>query len=148
MVNKNMTSQEKKEYLKKYNNPIGEIESITMRRDGLYNISGQKLSGMPSGMSKSPDKITDYLSDILAMEEKFQEKESRISKLINKSILDAISNLENSIERKVLTLKYIYGLGWDKVIETMRYSKTQTLKYHGDALQNLIIDCVDEKEPV
>lgn len=148
MVNINMTSQEKKEYLKKYNNAMCEIESIAMRRDGLYNIAGQKLSGMPGSMGIFSDKLADYLADIVSMEERFHEKESAKSKLVNKSILDAISNLENSIERKVLTLKYIYGLDWNKVIETMRYSKTQTLEYHGRALQNLIIDCVEEKEPV
>lgn len=74
------------------------------------------------------------------------EKMSKLSYLhhnLKKQLSMIISNLENTIEQKVLILRYLDYLTWDDIGKKTNYSVSAIRKIHNKAIDNLILP--DEK---
>lgn len=51
--------------------------------------------------------------------------------------LDLINSLDNELQRKVLIERYYNGFSWDKVADTLVYSRKYLYKVHKQALERL-----------
>lgn len=51
--------------------------------------------------------------------------------------LDLINSLNNELQRKVLIERYYNGFSWDKVADTLGYSRKYLYKVHKQALEQL-----------
>lgn len=51
--------------------------------------------------------------------------------------LDLINSLDNALQRKVLIERYSHGHNWDKVTDTLGYSRKYLCKVHKQALDQL-----------
>lgn len=135
-----MNNFEKKEYLKKYIPAISQLETIQTRREKACNISGQKLTDMPTSHGAVGDKMAETICELVSMEDKFFEKELQKYQDIIGNVLTAIYALENMIEKQIMTLKYIHGMDWKDVNVKMGYEERQIRRYHSMALQNIEIN--------
>ncbi|MDD3212093.1 MAG: hypothetical protein PHY64_00335 [Eubacteriales bacterium] len=48
-----------------------------------------------------------------------------------------IEQLKDERQKLVLTYRYIKGMGWDEIMDTMHYQRTQVWKLHGEALEEV-----------
>ena len=87
--------------------------------------------GMPKGSQQSD--LSDYVA---AMEEQIDRlKQERLERARTRDQIDlAIRRMENPDERRVLRLRYLWGLGWKEIGEKMGYSREGAIKLHGRAL--------------
>ncbi|WP_257235508.1 helix-turn-helix transcriptional regulator [Streptococcus macedonicus] len=51
--------------------------------------------------------------------------------------LDLINSLDNELQRRVLIERYSHGHNWDKVADTLGYSRKYLCKVHKQALDQL-----------
>ena len=51
--------------------------------------------------------------------------------------IDLINNLDNELQRKALIERYYNGFSWDKVADTLGYSRKYLYKIHKQALEQL-----------
>ena len=51
--------------------------------------------------------------------------------------LDLINSLDNELQRKALIERYYNGFSWDKVADTLGYSRKYLYKIHKQALEQL-----------
>jgi DNA-directed RNA polymerase specialized sigma subunit len=134
-----MTIQEKKEYLRMYIPIMSQIEMMEMRRQKMYNISGQKLSLTSSSRGVVGDRLAESLCDVISMEEEFFEKDIKEYIKTISTILTAINALKDIIEKQILTLRYIDGMKWVEIYIKMGYKERQVHQHHSRALKNIEI---------
>ena len=48
-----------------------------------------------------------------------------------------ISRIEDSRQRRLLTLRYLEGMSWEQIGRDMRYERTQVHRIHSDALKEI-----------
>lgn len=97
--------------------------NITMR---IKPISVQNGSAVYDRMAEDACKVVD------ATEQLWNEKEKANAVLTE--VLQAINSVQDEMQKTVLTLRYVEGLGWTDIQEKISYERTQTLVIHGRAL--------------
>lgn len=134
-----MNKEEKKNYLKGYQNACIRIlnlqEQLEEMQEAVRSIEGRQLTDMPKAKNKKRD-----LSDLFVKIEVFQEKiDDAIHCSIEKcmEIEDAVMNLEDAREARVLRLRYIKFMKWEEIQEEMCYSVKQIQRIHEKAITHL-----------
>ena len=132
-----------KEQLREYQNIKREAEQLqTMIEEleaPLYSPKSQQLTGMPHAPARG--NATENMADKhLELLERYRAKlrELNTARLL---IEDAIDSLE-SVDRRLLRLRYIEGLTWEAVCVLTDYSWRQVHRRHAKALEKL-----KEKKP-
>ena len=97
--------------------------SITVR---LKPISVQNGNAVYDQMAEEVCKIADITIELREEAEKAWE--------VLAEILKAIDAVPDEMQKTVLTLRYVEGLGWTEIQEKINYERTQTLVLHGRAL--------------
>ncbi len=64
--------------------------------------------------------------------ERIAQEESKLQ-----ADLDLINSLDNELQRKALIERYYNGFSWDKVADTLGYSREYLYKIHKQALEQL-----------
>lgn len=142
-----MTNQDKKAYLRQYSAADGEINDLLRRKDEtmarLTRVT-PTYSGMPGGGGDG-DKYTNGVAKIIELEE---EIDRRTDALVDKrrEIERCIDATPDAAERRLLKLRYIDGMKWERIALEMSYTQRQVLRIHGNALENLhivqdVIEC-------
>ena len=132
-----------KEQLREYQNIKREAEQLqTMIEEleaPLYSPKSQQLTGMPHAPARgnASENMADKHLELL---DRYRAKlrELNTARLL---IEDAIDCLE-SVDRRLLRLRYIDGLTWEAVCVLMDYSWRQVHRRHAKALEKL-----KEKKP-
>lgn len=129
----------KKEYLMSYRIACRRIDNLKEQLESLREVEqsakSQQVSDMPRGGTGQQD-----LSALMARLEELRTKindEIIESQKIRIDIEETISGIEDSMEQKVLRLKYIAGLKWKEISKRIDYSYRQTLNIHEKALKKL-----------
>ena len=127
-----MNKEEKKNYLKGYQNACIRIlnlqEQLEEMQEAVRSIEGRQLTDMPKAKNKKRD-----LSDL------FEKIDDAIHCSIEKcmEIEDAVMNLEDAREARVLRLRYIKFMKWEEIQEEMCYSVKQIQRIHEKAITHL-----------
>lgn len=129
-------NDKKKEFLRRYRECERREQEILeeiqrLRMDQMFPSSVN--DGMPKGSQQSD--LSDY---VVSMERQIGRlKRERLKKARTREQIDlAIRRMENPDERRVLRLRYLWGLKWEEVAVKMNYSWKQIHRLHGSALDN------------
>ena len=147
-----MKSQEKKEYLKRYQEASARVtylsEEMCRIRSEACKIS-PVLSDMPSGRSCVNSKIEQAVERLDACAAEL-EQEVRAMEQAMSEIRAAIVSVPDETLRQLLELRYINGLKWWEIAERLSYSDEakNVYKLHGKALHLLKLDTELHHKPV
>ncbi|MCM1245928.1 MAG: hypothetical protein NC293_09840 [Roseburia sp.] len=131
--------EEKKKYLTSYLRACRRIDNLKEQLSSLQEVEQcaktQRLSAMPKGGSGQ--------QDLAVLMERLEELRTKIHKKILEAqkirldIEDTISGIEDDVEQKVLRLRYIEGLMWEKIGLETGYNERQARRIHKKAIKNL-----------
>jgi len=129
----------KKSYLRGYRMHGRRIKRIELENDEIWNLKMYPCvnnDGMPHGSGQGD--LSSYAAELHEKEEMlYQEGVEQVKAY--KDISWRIQQLENEDERDVLFYRYIKGMNWWKIAESMQFSERQVFRIHGKALANLKI---------
>ena len=133
-----MTNQEKKAYLLRYRTADAEINDMLREKERIMSRLTRmtsSISGMPHGGGES-DKLTDGVSKLIDLD---KEIDGRVDALVDfrREIEGKISALDSDMQRRLLKLRYIDGMTWERVAVEMGYERRQICRIHGYALMSL-----------
>lgn len=136
-----MTNQEKKAYLMRYRTADAEINDMLREKDRIMSRLTRmtaSISGMPQGVGES-DKLTDGVSKLVELDNEIDARVDVLVKL-RREIEGKIGSLDSDTQRRLLTLRYINGMTWERVSVEMRFDLRWVYRVHGIALANLTIE--------
>lgn len=133
-----MTNQEKKAYLLRYRTADAEINDMLREKERIMSRLTRmtsSISGMPHGGGES-DKLTDGVGKLVELD---KEIDARVDGLVElrREIEGKISALDSDMQRRLLKLRYIDGMTWERVAVEMGYERRQICRIHGYALMSL-----------
>ena len=83
--------------------------------------------------SGASDRMGATVAKIVDMEQGLADEAQEVSTILNE-VLAAIRAVHDETQRAVLTMRYVEGLGWQKIAEQIHYEERQTYAIHGRAL--------------
>lgn len=129
----------KKSYLRGYRMHGRRIKRIELEIDEIRNLKmypSVNNDWMPHGSGQGD--LSSYAAELHEKEEMlYQEGVEQVKAY--KDISWRIQQLENEDERDVLFYRYIKGMNWWEIAESMQFSERQVFRIHGKALANLKI---------
>lgn len=124
-------------YLKQYTAIIEERKELMQSYEEviskLTTIAAQVISDMPRTGHDNPDKIGNNIVHIEKLE-KILEKNLKETLRIRIDIELIINQLEDSVHRRLMRLRYIRGLNFENISVIMNYSWRHTHRLHNEAL--------------
>ena len=130
-----MTSQEKKEFLSRYLEVLAEEKDIR-EEIAYWESKAQKVtaswSAVPSG-GKGSDKVQMGAIKVAELRESLMDKINQLA-AVRIEIERAIGTVQDDTQRRLLRLRYIKGIGFNKIAEEMNYGERQIQRIHGKAL--------------
>lgn len=136
-----MTNQEKKAYLLKYRDADREINDLLLEKEKtmarLTKITAT-ISDMPKGGGDT-DKMTSGVDKLISLD---KEIDAKVDALVDfrREIVRYISKLDSDNQKRVLRLRYVDGMKWDRIAVEMGYEIRQITRIHGYALANLNLE--------
>lgn len=135
-----MTNQDKIAWLRRYREAVAEqdrlMDEIKSWRSLAERVS-PALSCLPRG-SGGPGRMISAVEHINALEAELAEQiVERVS--TRREIGQAIDRVPDNRLSRLLRLRYIEGLTWERVAVEMDYSYMQVCRLHGKALD--VIEC-------
>jgi DNA-directed RNA polymerase specialized sigma subunit len=128
-----MTKKELKQYIWIQDN-IKYLEDKLEELKTTAANTNTKLSDMPKG-SPSKDSLANIVCKIVEVQEKVnKEVEKGYQKM--KEIEKSIENLDER-EKRLIRLRYIKGLKWEKICVEMNYSWRQIHRLHAGILKEI-----------
>ena len=121
--------------LLRYQDLKAESQQILREIDRLADPRGVQIDGMPRGPA-GRDAMTGIVAKRLSLRRKY---EAKLADLIaaQAEIEELIDGLEPR-ERRLMRLRYIDGLKWEKVCVEMGYEWAQTHRLHSGILDALL----------
>lgn len=96
----------------------------------------EKIGSNPNRNTDAP--FTVWILKKIDAERELKELEESIKK-VKSEIESAIAKLDNVDYQKILTYRYIDGLTWREIGESMYLSKSSVYRWHDDAVEKLEI---------
>ena len=133
-------NERKKAYLRQYKHARDrcediELEITRLRLDKMF--PSPLFDGMPHGTAGGD--LSGYAATLDNMIEKL--KRERYKKITTQqNIMATIDTLEDEDEKRVLRLRYIGLLSWEKIALRMNYAERQIYYIHGHALEHLRVN--------
>lgn len=128
----------KKNYLRgyrKHSEKIKRIEAEIEEIRGMKLYPSMKADGMPHGSGGTGD-LSGWAARLQEMEEELYGEGVEQVKAYNR-ISHRIKQLDNEDERDVLFYRYIKGMEWWQIAQTMDFSERWIYELHGSALKKL-----------
>lgn len=135
-----MTSQEKKQYLLKYQHLTQEVDRLSDERAQVL-ARAQKITPTLSDMPKSQsgaNRLELAVEDIVENADKLAEKIREMLRT-KEEIEQVIDSLEDDTLRRLMKYRYINGMTWELIAVKMNYTYQWVWELHGKALRNLQI---------
>lgn len=127
------------EWLSEFENAIDVMDEAREAISTISVLSSVTLDNMPSGSGEVND-LARKVSGLLSKTAKAFDVDGKVLKTAV-SIMEAISELENPIERRVLTKRYLRMRTWERIGEEMGYSPRHLKRIHDAAIDHLVIPC-------
>lgn len=135
-----MTNQEKKAYLMRYRAADNEINDLLREKERIMarlTKMTSSVSDMPHGPHQ-PDKLTDGVAAIIELDAEIDRKVDELCEMRQK-IIKQIDSIGDDKQRRVLKLRYISGMKWERIAIEMHYDRMQIWRIHGDALSSMML---------
>ena len=132
-------NEQKKEYLRSYKDHVRRVnrisEEIKELREMMMSTKAINYDGMPHGSGGQGDLSGEVARIQGLIDELKRERGLRI--MTYQDIARRIKKLRSRNEDDVLFYRYIKGMEWYEIAETMSYSERQIHRIHGKALAHL-----------
>ena len=129
-----------KEELNKYTETKREIEIIEDKIEYLKekktSIKSMVITDMPRGSNSENDRRGILLGEIEELINIYNEKQIRLIKQQIK-IEEAISILDDPIDRNIMRLRYLEGMKWEKICVEVNYRWAQVHRHHKSILEKI-----------
>ena len=129
-----------KEELNKYMETKREIEIIEDKIEYLKekktSIKSMVITDMPRGSNSENDRLGILLGEIEELINIYNEKQIRLIKQQIK-IEEAISILDDPIDRNIMRLRYLEGMKWEKICVEVNYRWAQVHRHHKSILEKI-----------
>ena len=129
-----------KEELNKYTETKREIEIIEDKIEYLKekktSIKSMVITDMPRGSNSENDRLGILLGEIEELINIYNEKQIRLIKQQIK-IEEAISILDDPIDRNIMRLRYLEGMKWEKICVEVNYRWAQVHRHHKKILEKI-----------
>ena len=129
-----------KEELNKYTETKREIEIIEDKIEYLKekktSIKSMVITDMPRGSNSENDRLGILLGEIEELINIYNEKQIRLIKQQIK-IEEAISILDDPIDRNIMRLRYLEGMKWEKICVEVNYRWAQVHRHHKSILEKI-----------
>ena len=129
-----------KEELNKYTETKREIEIIEDKIEYLKekktSIKSMVITDMPRGSNSENDRLGILLGEIEELLNIYNEKQIRLIKQQIK-IEEAISILDDPIDRNIMRLRYLEGMKWEKICVEVNYRWAQVHRHHKSILEKI-----------
>ena len=130
-------NEQKKEYLRSYKDHVRRVnrisEEIKELREMMMSTKAINYDGMPHGSG-----VQGLIDEL--------KKERGLRILTYQDIARRIKRLKSRNEDDVLFYRYIKGMEWYEIAETMSYSERQIHRIHGKALAHFQLPEKDVSE--
>ena len=131
-----MSNDEKKQYLRRYLEAKRRAAilqtQIAQLREDASSVS-VNTDGMPHRSSHSD--LSGYAAKLdILLRELEAEREEQV--ILYQEIKNEIDQMENTVDREILTRRYLLGQYWEKIAVEMGYSYRSILLKHGNALKH------------
>ena len=141
-------NEQKKEYLRSYKDHVRRVnrisEEIKELREMMMSTKAINYDGMPHGPGGQGDLSGEVARIQGLIDELKRERGLRI--MTYQDIARRIKKLRSRNEDDVLFYRYIKGMEWYEIAETMSYSERQIHRIHGKALAHLELPEKDVSE--
>jgi hypothetical protein len=136
-------NEEKKEYLKEYQNLCYKVSSLEEQLQSLRETNEsakiQNITDMPKGNIKTD--LSDYICKIEKLQEKIQAKQLECdTRKID--IEEKIMDIRDGIESSLLHKRYIEFKTWEEICIDIGYCWKQTHRIHSKALNSIRTEVV------
>lgn len=135
-----MTIQEKKEFLSRYREILAEEKDIR-EEIAYWESRAQKVttswSAVPGG-GKGSDKVQTGAIKVAELRDSLMGKIEELA-AVRAEIERAIGTVQDDTQRRLLRLRYIKGMTWEKVAIEMNYTYQWVCELHGRALKKVEI---------
>ena len=129
-----------KEELNKYMETKREIEIIEDKIEYLKekktSIKSMVITDMPRGSNSENDRLGILLGEIEELINIYNEKQIRLIKQ-QIEIEEAISILDDPIDRNIMRLRYLEGMKWEKICVEVNYRWAQVHRHHKSILEKI-----------
>ena len=129
-----------KEELNKYTETKREIEIIEDKIEYLKekktSIKSMVITDMPRGSNSENDRLGILLGEIEELINIYNEKQIRLIKK-QIEIEEAISILDDPIDRNIMRLRYLEGMKWEKICVEVNYRWAQVHRHHKSILEKI-----------
>lgn len=133
-----MTNQEKKEYLRRYKAADEEINDLLREKERVMSRLTRmtaSITGMPKGGGER-DALAGGMDKLIALD---REIDCKVDALITlrRQIEGCIATVGNVTQQRLLRLRYLECMSWDRVAVEMGYEHAHVTRLHGAALSAL-----------
>ena len=129
-----------KDELNKYTETKREIEIIEDKIEYLKekktSIKSMVITDMPRGSNSENDRLGILLGEIEELINIYNEKQIRLIKQ-QIEIEEAISILDDPIDRNIMRLRYLEGMKWEKICVEVNYRWAQVHRHHKSILEKI-----------
>ena len=129
-----------KDELNKYTETKREIEIIEDKIEYLKekktSIKSMVITDMPRGSNSENDRLGILLGEIEELINIYNEKQIRLIKQ-QIEIEEAISILDDPIDRNIMRLRYLEGMKWEKRCVEVNYRWAQVHRHHKSILEKI-----------
>lgn len=137
-----MTNREKIKYLSQYVVAGLEydeaLESLQRYRAKIESAKIPIITDMPTAPPQAKDKLAGHIANIEKIEEIVNIRMARLQEM-RISVENLIGRVEDSNERRLLTLRYLEGFTWIKIAYVMNYSWQHLHRLHSKVLTMIVI---------
>lgn len=125
-----------KEYLKRYRAALCRADALRMAINEAIeratDVSAKLRQVVVSGSGAS-DRIAEDVARAIDMSAPLYEELKQARRVLDE-VMEAIGAVRDEMQKTVLILRYVEGMGWPDIQDKIGYERTQTLVIHGRAL--------------
>lgn len=135
----------KKQYLRAYRKHRQRADVIRAQLEEMNYLKGyREVMFSESGKTNSANDISDFIVKVEAKEEKLTQALNDLITAYD-GIEHCINSLTDKDERDVLIYRYIKGLPYWDIGNTLFMSERWVYRLHGSALDHIVIDVKEER---
>lgn len=125
-----------KEYLKRYRAALCRADALRMAINEAIeratDVSAKLRQVVVSGSGTS-DRVAEDVARAIDMSAPLYEELKQARRVLDE-VMEAIGAVRDEMQKTVLILRYVEGMGWPDIQDKIGYERTQTLVIHGRAL--------------
>ena len=132
-----VTENPAKAFLRRYRAALKRMDSLTRAineaRNRTTNITMHIKENPVQNGNAAYDSMAEDVSKIIDAENQLFEQWLSAGRILQE-VMAAINSVPDEMQKTVLTMRYVEGLGWFKISENIGYEISNTYKLHGRAL--------------